>query len=334
MKVLFIGGTGNISSYCVELALERGYGVTVLNRGKTQVSFSRPVTTVIGDRNDRALLRQVAEREHFDVACDFIGYLPEEVAVDIDAFSGQVGQFLYISSVAAYQKPPRYYIHTESTPLHNPFWKYASDKIACENLLNQAYREKGFPMTIVRPWHTYGETRIPCALGGAGYTVVDRMRKGLPIVCHGDGQSLWGLTWSGDIAKGIVGLLGKAQALGEAFHITTDEILTWDQIYQTFARAAGCAAKLVHISSEFIARRYPDAGAALIGDLMYSAVYDNAKIKRIVPEYKATMSLADGIAKSIAWFDADPARRVVDGKVNAMLDDLVAAAHKALESKA
>jgi len=324
VKILFIGGTGNISTYCVELALAKGHEISLLNRGRQGGTFSRPVTSLVGDRHDLNLLRQVAEEGHYDVVCDFIGFTPEEAEADVVAFAGQAGQFIYISSVAAYQKPPNYYRMDESTPLRNPYWLYAQNKIASEQIFNRAYRERDFPVTIVRPWHTYGHTRVPTATAGAGYTTVDRVRKGLPIVCHGDGQSLWGLTWSGDFAVGFVGLLGKTQAIGEAIHITTDEILTWDQIYRTLTRAAGAKdVELVHIPSDLIAAVYPDMGAGLLGDLRYSQVFDNSKIRRLVPEYRTTVTWAEGVARSIAWFDADPARQVVDEKLNARLDRLI-----------
>ena len=324
MKVLFIGGTGNISTYCVELALARGHEVTLLNRGREEARLGQPVETIHGDRHDRGLLRRVAEEGRFDVACDFIGYTPEEAADDVAAFSGQVGQLIYVSSVAAYQKPPRHYVHTESTPLKNPYWKYAQDKIASEEIFLRAYREQGFPVTIVRPWHTYGETRVPTATMGAGYTAVDRARNGRPLLVHGDGQSLWGLTFSGDFALGFVGLFGKEAALGEAVHVTTEEILTWDQIYRTLARAAGGPEPdLVHLSSEIIHRLDPELGTPLLGDLAYSAVFDDSKIKRFVPEYRARTTWAEGVAKSIAWYDADPRRRVVDQNLDARIDRLV-----------
>ena len=325
MKLLFIGGTGNISAHCVELALRMGgYEITVFNRAQRKVAFDGPVTTIVGDRHDRALLRQVAESGHYDVVADFIGYTPEEAEDDIRAFTGQTGQFIYISSVAAYQKPPHDYLMNEATPLSNPFWPYGQNKAISEEILHRAYRDQGFPVTIVRPWHTYGRGVVPTSLAGGGYTTVDRIRKGLPIVCHGDGQSLWGLTHSADLAVGFLGLCGNPLAIGEAFHITTDEILTWDQIYQTIARSAGVAeATLVHIASEMIARYYPQQGLALLGDLAYSSVYDNSKIKRYVPEYRTTVRWAQGSAASIAWMDADPARRTVDEKLNAMYDHLV-----------
>lgn len=324
MKVLFIGGTGNISSACVELALERGYEVSLLNRGQSSCAFLGPVNVMVGDRNDPAVLRQAAQRARYDVVADFVGYTPDQIELDIAAFVGRVGQYVYISSASVYQKPPNHYVITESTPLRNPFWEYARDKIACEERLTRAYREQSFPVTIVRPSYTYGPTWIPCGVGGHGYTVVERMRKGLPIISHGDGQSLWTMTFHSDFALGFVGLFGKTQAIGEAFHITSDEVLTWDQIYHTIARAAGCEAQLVHIPSEFIAALYPQVGAGLLGDKAYSVVFDNSKIKRVVPEYRATVSFAEGIARSIAWHDADPARHVVTEETNRMMDDLIA----------
>jgi len=332
MQVLFIGGTGNISTACVELALRKGYDITLLNRGTRQVSFSRPVSVITGDRNDLALLKSVAQEQLFDVVANFVGFTPDQVQKDIEAFHGRVGQYIYISSASAYQKPPNYYVITESTPLYNPFWQYSRDKIACEDVLVRAYRDHGFPMTIVRPSYTYGPTWIPSGLGGHGYTVVHRMRTGKPIVSHGDGQSLWVMTHNSDFAVGFVGLFGKIEALGEAFHITSDEVLTWDAIYRTIARAAGCPSiELIHIPSDFIATFYPDAGASLLGDKAHSVVFDNSKIKRVVPEYQPHVSFAEGIARSIAWHDADPgSRHVVDPKVDRMLDDLIARFRRAL----
>lgn len=323
MRVLFLGGTGNISSACVERALQKGYEVSVFNRGQRPAEFSRPVTSIVGDRNDAAALRQIAERGRYDVVANFIAYTPDQIETDLAAFAGHVGQYIFISSASAYQKPPNHYVITESTPLYNPFWKYSRDKIACEERLNRAYREQGFPITIVRPSYTFGPTWIPCALGH-GWTVVDRMRKGLPIISHGDGQSLWTLTFHTDFALGFVGLFGNHAAIGEAFHITSDEVLTWDQIYRTMARAAGCEAKIVHVPSEWIAALYPQVGAGLLGDKAYSLVLDNSKIKRVVPEFRATVSFAEGIARSIAWFDADPARRVINEETNRMMDRLAA----------
>jgi nucleoside-diphosphate-sugar epimerase len=326
MKLLFIGGTGNISASCVELALGRGDSIAMLNRGRTQVQFSQPVTQITGDRHDMALLRRIAQEGHYDVIADFIGYTPEEAEADIQAFTGQTAQFIFVSSVAAYQKPPNTFYMDESTPLRNPFWKYASDKILCEERLLRAYRDDGLPVTIVRPWHTYGETRVPTSIGGTGYTLIDRVRRGQPIVCPDGGQTLWGLTHSDDLAVGFVGLCGNMRAIGEAFHITTEEILTWEQIYRTIARAAGAEANLVYIPRDYIRALYPQAALPIYGDLAYSSAYDNSKIKRFVPAYERRphISFAEGMRRSTAWLDADPARRAVDATTNAMLDHLIA----------
>jgi len=330
MKVLFIGGTGNISSACVELALLRAYQVSILTRGTRPATFSKPVTTILGDRNDAALLERVGKQGHYDVVANFVGYTPDQVGIDVAAFAGQVGQYIFISSASAYQKPPTHYVITEDTPLENPFWQYSRDKIACERALMRAHRERGFPVTIVRPSHTFGPTRIPSGVGGHGCTIVGRMRQGKPIISHGDGQSLWVITFHTDFALGFVGLFGNRQALGEAFHITTDEVLTWDQIYRTIAHAAGCEARIVHISSDFLAALYPELGPGLLGDKAYSVVFDNSKIKRTVPGFVARVSFAEGIARSIAWHDADPSRRVVDDELNAKMDHLIEAHQRAM----
>jgi nucleoside-diphosphate-sugar epimerase len=330
MKVLFIGGTGNISSACVELALERGYEITVLNRGTRSEGLDPRVTSITGDRNDIDTLRDVATGTHYDVVADFVGFTPDQVTKDIEAFSGRIGQYLYISSASAYQKPLNHYVITESTPLHNPFWAYSRDKIACEDALMAAYREQGFPVTIVRPSYTYGPRWIPSGVGGHGYTVVHRMRHGLPIISHGDGQSLWVMTYHTDFALGFVGLFGVSQAIGEAFHITSDQVLTWDAIYNTIGRAAGVEPRIVHIASDFIAHHHPDLGAGLLGDKAHSVVFDNSKIKRLVPDFRANVSFAQGIARSMAWHDADPSRQVVDQATSAMMDDLVQRYHRAI----
>ena len=331
MKVLFIGGTGNISSACLELALERGYDVSTLNRGTRSAAADQRVTRFVGDRNDLSVLNRAAEGGPYDVVADFVGYTPGQIEKDIAAFSGRIGQYLYISSASAYQKPPNHYVISESTPLRNPYWEYSRNKIACEERLIEAYRDSAFPSTIVRPTYTYGPTWIPCSVGGHGYTVVHRIRKGLPIISHGDGQSLWVMTYNTDFALGFVGVFGVQQAIGEAVHITSDEVLTWDQIYRTIARAAGCQANIVHIPCDLIAALYPRVGASLLGDKAYSVVFDNSKIKRVVPDYKARVSFAEGIARSMAWHDADPgARHVVDEEVNRMMDRLIGTYRRAL----
>jgi len=322
MKVLFLGGTGNISTACVRLALDRGYDVTLFNCGQRPLPFAGRVRSIRGDRYDSVALAELAH-EHYDVVADFIGFTPDEVALDVNAFGGQVGQYVYISSASAYQKPLNHYVITESTPLCNPYWEYSRNKIACEDLLTSAYRQATLPVTIVRPSYTYGETWVPCAVGGQGYTVVNRMRSNLPVISHGDGTSLWVMTHNSDFAVGFVGLFGNPAALGEAFHITSDQVLTWDQIYRTIGTAAGCSPELCHVSSDLIARAYPELGPGLWGDKAHSVVFDNSKIKRVVPEFCARVTFAEGMARSIAWYDADPARQVVDKGTNDMMNRLV-----------
>ncbi len=323
MRVLFLGGTGNISSACVARALDQGHQVSIYTRGYRQPMFSRPVTAIHGDRHDANRLRDVACRGRYDVVVSFIGFTAEDVALDIDAFHGQVGQYIHISTASAYQKPPSSYLITESTPLHNPYWEYSQNKIACERALLDAYRQVGFPVTIVRPSYTYGTTWIPSSIGGHGYTVLHRMRTGKPIISHGDGSSLWVMTHTTDFAIGLTGLFGLPQAIGQAYHITSDEVLTWDQIYRTTAAAAGVEIELVHIPTDLIAALAPDWGANLKGDKAHSVVFDNTKIKRAVPAFRATLPFAQGIRQSIAWYDADANRRIVDEDVNRRMDAIV-----------
>jgi len=327
MRVLYLGGTGNISSACVAESVARGHEVTILTRGNRHAPEG--VRAVSGDRHDGALLAELASQS-FDVVANFLGFVPEDVERDVGAFRGYVGQYLFVSSAACYAKPPRYHVITEETPLANPFWQYARDKIACEAVLRQAM-DAGFPATIVRPSYTYGETWVPCSVGGHGYTVVDRIRRDKPIISHGDGQSLWVLTHTSDFAVGFVGLFGKAKALGEAFQITSDEVQTWDSIYGTIAEAAGREARIDHMSSAFIAGCYPKLGPGLLGDKTYSVVFDCSKLKGVVPEFRTKVTFAEGIRRSLAWHDADPEQRhIVNREVDAMMDDLIARHRRAM----
>ena len=254
---------------------------------------------------------------------DWVAFTPAHVEADLDLFRGRTGQYVFISSASAYQTPPGRLPVTESTPLRNPFWAYSRDKIACEDRLVRAYREEAFPVTVVRPSHTYDETLLPME---GGYTVVDRMRRGAPVVVHGDGTSLWTLTHSRDVARGLVGLLGNALALGEAFHVTSDEWLSWNAICEAVARAAGAPSpRLVHVPSETLAAFDPGRGAGLLGDKAHSRIFDNAKVKRAVPDFVATTPFARGAEEILAWHDADPARRAVDEAVDRRMDALVAA---------
>jgi len=333
MKVLFIGGTGNISKVCAELAVARGYDVTLLNRGKNAVVPG--ARHIVADMADAAAVASALGSQRWDVVADFIIFTPEQLEQRLNLFRGRVGQFIFISSASAYQKPVTHYLVTESTPLANPFWDYSRNKIACEERLLRALREESFPSTVVRPSWTYGDTVIPLAVTSHGkyyFTGVDRMRKGKPMIVPGDGSSLWAMTHNTDFARGFVGLFGNPATIGHAFHITSDEVLSWDQIYHTVADAAGVRnLKLVHIASDFITACLPEMLGGLTGDKSCSVVLDNTKIKRFVPDFVATTRLRDGVAKSIAWYEADPSRQIVDHEANANWDKLIAAYERGLE---
>jgi nucleoside-diphosphate-sugar epimerase len=320
MKVLFIGGTGVISSACARLAVARGIELYLFNRGRTSRPIPEGAQALEGDIRDRASVARVLGGQRFDAVANFVAFNPEQVEADIEFFRGRVGQYIFISSASAYQKPIGSLPITESTPLHNPYWDYARAKIACEARLVQAYRQEQFPMTIVRPSHTYDRTKVPL-LGH--YTAIDRMRRGKTVIVHGDGTSLWVLTHHQDFAKGFVGLLGESRAIGSAYHITSDEVLTWNQIYTTVAHAAGVEPRILHVPSEAIARFDAEMGAGLLGDKAHSVIFDNTKIKRLLPNFMATIPFRQGAEEIVSWYDADPARQVVDQKLERLLDRIV-----------
>jgi nucleoside-diphosphate-sugar epimerase len=331
MKVLFIGGTGIISTACTALAAQRGMNLTLLSRGQHAAQLPPGAKTLIADINDPALLQQI-EHESFDAVVDWIAFTPADIERDLQLFRGRTRQFVFISSASAYQKPQTHYLITESTPLANPHWDYSRNKIACEERLMHAYRDDGFPVTIVRPSLTYGDTQIPLALNSwqQSYTAVDRMTRGQKMVVPGDGTSLWVVTHNTDFAKGLVGLLGHEQGIGQAFHITSDEVLTWDQLFRIVGAAIGVEPKLVHIPSDFIATCIPEKKGTLIGDKSVSVVFDNSKIKRFVPGYRATTSFAEGVRQSLAWFNADPSRKQIDHQTNSTMDKLISAYEKGM----
>jgi nucleoside-diphosphate-sugar epimerase len=326
VKVLFIGGTGLISTAVSALAVASGIELVLLNRGQRQPLIPTGARLIQADIRDSGTDRVLAG-EHFDVVVDWVAFTPEHARSDVERFSGKTDQFIFISSASVYQKPPSQHVVTESTPLSNPYWQYSRDKIACEELLIDAYRRTGFPTTIVRPSFTYGDTMIPAGLNSWSrpWSLVDRMRRGASIVVHGDGSSLWTMTHNSDFAKGFIGLLGNPLALGQAFHITSDEVLTWDQIYQIIGRAAGVEPKLVHIASDFIAACSPAQAGGLLGDKTPSLIFDNQKIKRLVPGFQATVSFAEGMRRSVRWFDAHPEIKTVDQAWNQEMDDILAA---------
>jgi nucleoside-diphosphate-sugar epimerase len=322
MRILFLGGTGNISTACVERALARGHHVGLLTRGRRPAPPA--VESINGDRDDPEALRRAADGR-WDAIADFLAYTPAQVDMAVSAFAGRTGQYVFIGTASAYDKRAARLPITEDAPLANPFWEYARLKIACEEAVRRAHRDGKLPVTIVRPSYTYGRTWIPSGFGGQDYTVVDRMRRGLPVVCHGDGTALWVMTHASDFAVAFVGLLGHPGALGEAFHVTSDEVLTWDAIYETIARAAGAEARLVHVPSALIAALTPDKGGSLLGDKSVSTFFDNAKVRRLVPDFQPKVSFAEGMARTMAWFDAEPSRRTVNAAANDSIERVLAA---------
>ena len=320
-KVLFIGGSGIISSACSRLAVEHGIDLYVLNRGaSTQRPLPEQATVLRADIRDPAAARQALGHHDFDAVVDWVAFTPDHVQADIDLFRGRTGQYVFISSASAYQTPPARLPVVESTPLRNPHWQYSRDKIACEDVLVAAYRDEGFPATIVRPSHTYDKTLVPF---DGGWTVLGRMRQGKGIVVHGDGTSLWTLTHHEDFARGFVPLLGHPRTVGEAFHITSDDVLTWDQIAQTMAAAAGVQARIVHVPSDAIAAADAEWGAGLLGDKAHSMVFDNTKLRSVVPGFVATMAFEQGAREILAWHDEDPARQQIDAHLDAVMDTLI-----------
>jgi nucleoside-diphosphate-sugar epimerase len=323
MRVLFIGGSGIISSACADLAVERGIDLYLLNRGHSTGRPVPPTATVLrGDIRDPQSVVNAVDGRTFDAVVDWVAFTPEHVRTDVDLFRGRTGQYVFISSASAYQTPPARVPVVESTPLSNPFWQYSRDKIACEQLLVEAYRAEAFPATIVRPSHTYDRTSVPF---DGGWTVLDRMRRGKEIVVQGDGTSLWTLTHHTDFARGFVGLLGHPRTIGDAFHITSDDVLTWNQIAYALAHALGVEARIVHVPSEAIAAADPEWGAALLGDKAHSMVFDNAKLRDVVPDYVATVPFEQGARDIVAWHLEDPVRQRVDERLDTVMDKLVEA---------
>ena len=322
LRVLFIGGSGVISSACSRVAVENGVELFVLNRGQSTTRPLPPgVRMLQADIREPRTVRKVIKDLDFDTVVDWVAFTAEQVRTDIDLFSGRTGQYVFISSASAYQTPPARVPVTESTPLRNPFWQYSRDKIACEDLLVEAYRQQGFPATIVRPSHTYDQTSVPF---GGGWTVLGRMVAGKPVIVHGDGTSLWTLTHHDDFARAFVPLLGHPRTLGEAFQITSDDVLTWNQIAETMAAALGVEAQVVHVPSDAIAVADPDWGAGLLGDKAHSMVFDNTKLRSVVPGWNAVIPFEQGAREIADWYLADPGRQVTDASLDAVMDKLAA----------
>jgi nucleoside-diphosphate-sugar epimerase len=323
LRVLFIGGSGVISSACSRVAVESGIELSVLNRGRNTVRPLPPgVNMLRADIREPGSVRDEIRDLEFDAVVDWVAFTPEHVRADIELFRGRTGQYVFISSASAYQTPPARMPVTESTPLRNPYWQYSRDKIACEDTLVAAYRKEGFPATIVRPSHTYDETLVPF---DGGWTVLGRMLAGKPVIVHGDGTSLWTITHHDDFARAFVPLLGHPRTLGEAIHITSDDVLTWNQIAEALAAALGVTVRLVHVPSDAIAAADPDWGAGLLGDKAHSMVFDNTKLRRVVPGWRAVIPFEQGARQIAGWYLADPARQVTDQALDAVMDKLAAA---------
>ncbi|HWD21112.1 MAG TPA: SDR family oxidoreductase [Verrucomicrobiae bacterium] len=324
MRILFVGGTGFISTSVSREIIARGHELFLLNRGQrgTNPAGSHSLVADISRADE---VRSALGGLKFDVIVDWVAYAPQDIARDLALFTGLTRQYIFISSASIYQKPPAHYIITESTPLHNPYWDYSRNKIACEELLLRAHREQNFPVTIVRPSLTY-DPQLPLALGGWGcYTLCDRLKNGRPIIIHGDGSSLWVVTHAEDFARGFIALFGNPAALGHAFHITSDEVLTWNQIYGTIAEALGVEPIIEHIPSDFIVKVSPQHLGGLIGDKTWSAVFDNTKIKTWAPGFQCVIPFREGVRRTLAQFDADERRRRIDPAVNQDMDAILAA---------
>ncbi|ROQ37497.1 nucleoside-diphosphate-sugar epimerase [Frondihabitans sp. PhB188] len=322
-SLLFIGGTGQISASCVREACANGIAVTVLNRGTT-LSRELPagVEVITADIRDEDAVRTALGDRRFDSIADFITFTPAEVSRAVRLFGDRTEQYVFISSASAYQKPPARLPIDEATPLHNPFWQYSRDKIACERLLRDEHAAGRIRVTVVRPSHTYDRTQVPL-LGG--WTAIDRMRRGLPIVLHGDGTSPWAITHSDDFATAFVHVLGAPEAIGEAFNIMSPELLTWNSIALDLADAAGVEVPhLVHRTTHDLVQEAPVWDEALRGDRSHAAIFDTSKIESLAPGWAPRIPFAEGARRILAWHDADASRRVVDRDVDALYDRLTA----------
>ncbi len=332
MKILMIGGTGTISMAITELLAKGNDEVFLLNRGSRTAELPEGINVISANIDDEADVLQKIGDTQFDAVCEFIGFVPSQIERDYRLFKGRTKQYIYISSASAYHKPVRSYVINEGTTLANPYWEYSRNKIACEELLMKLYREEGFPVTIVRPSHTYDNRSVPLGVHGqmGSWQVVKRMLDGKPVIIHGDGMSLWTMTHNSDFAKGYVGLIGNPHAIGEAFQITNDESLTWNQIYEMIARALGVELKAYHVSSEFLAAVSDyDYEGGLIGDKACSVVFDNTKLKKAVPGFVSTVRFEQGIKDTVDNILKHPEFQVEDPEFDAWCDRVIEALENA-----
>lgn len=328
MKALFIGGTGTISGGITRRALELGWDLWLLNRGTRMERQTAGVTTLIADINgEESRVADLVEDLRFDVIVDFVAFVPGQLERDERLFAGKTKQFIFISSASAYQKPLGHYVINESTPLANPLWEYSRNKIACEESLINAYRTRGFPVTIVRPSHTYDDRYLPVAVHGkkGGWQVVDRIIKRKPVLIPGDGSSLWTLTHADDFAKAFCGIMGNPAAIGDTFHITSDESLTWNQIYDRIGDAIGQPVVKYHVATDFLSACDPEYTGTLAGDKANTVVFDNAKIKRLVPDYVASIRFDDGAKRCIRYLLDNPVAQIPDHDFDSFCDNVIRA---------
>ena len=334
MKILFIGGTGTISADISRALLAQGHELYLVNRGNNNSCLPRGAISLVADINSEQKVAELIKDLSFDAVADFIAFVPEHLERDYRLFKGKTKQLIFISSASAYQKPLSDYRVTEGTPLANPLWQYSRNKIACEEYLMQLYRSEGFPVTIVRPSHTYSETSVPLGVHGAkgSWQVLKRMLEGKPVIIHGDGTSLWTMTDSRDFAKAFIGLLGNIHAIGEAVQITSDETLTWNQIYECIARALNVPLRAAHVSSELLAACSSyDFTGGLLGDKANSVVFDNAKLKRLAPGFTATIRFDQGIKRTVDYILAHRECQQPDEEFDAWCDKVIAAVGRAID---
>lgn len=332
MKALFIGGTGTISMAISKLLIAQGHELYLLNRGNRTAELPEGAVSLVADINDEEKVRELTSGMMFDVIADFIAFRPEQVERDYRLFRGMTRQYIYISSASVYQKPLSNPVITEGSTLSNPYWEYSRNKIACEELLLKLYREEGFPMTIVRPSHTYDERRVPLGVEGknGSWQILDRMLRGKPVIIHGDGTTLWTVTHNSDFAKGFVGLMGNVRAIGEAVQITSDESLTWNQIYEATAAALGVELKPYYVSTKFLeAVGEPGQLDGMWGDKSHTVIFDNSKLKRLVPGYQATMNFSEGVRRAVKVILANPAYQKADPEFDAWCDRVIEAQENA-----
>lgn len=333
MKALFIGGTGTISTAITDQLAKQGCELYLINRGNQNDNLPAQIKVLQADINDEARVAELIADMEFDVVADFIAFVPSQLERDYRLFKDKTKQFIFISSASAYQTPLADYRITEGTPLSNPYWEYSRNKIACEEYLMKQYREEGFPVTIVRPSHTYSERSVPLGVHGAAgsWQVLKRIRENKPVLIHGDGTSLWTITHNRDFAKGFIGLMGNIHAIGESVHITSDESVTWNQIYEIIAGVLGVKLHAVHVSSEFLAAcSDQDLRGGLLGDKANTVVFDNSKLKRLVPEFVATIRADQGIRSTIEYILAHPELQTEDPEFDAWCDKVVGALDEAL----